>query len=290
MVGQIHPVIKKYDEALNKADPSQNNLLLQLSTNGLTFSIFNTGLNKFLSIESAMIAEVNRLADIADLLHDFFKNHEILPHPFASVKIFHESNKSTLIPSPLFDPAEKDSFSKFNFVIEEYESVIFDQLKYSDAFLLYTFPDPLTKVAEECFPGHLHYSHSGAFIESLLILNKNKNGRTRLYVNVRKTHLDILILDGGRLIFFNTFNYKSKEDFIYFVIFVIEQLQLNPEEVELVLSGMLERNSGLYGTIYKYIRNVTFQPAIEKFDYSYVFNEIPTHHYVNLLNYQLCEL
>jgi hypothetical protein len=290
MYGQIIPVIKKYDEALNKADPKQNKLLLQASSKGLTFCIFNVDLNKFLSIESVEIIEAKRLTDASGLLRDYIKNNDKLNQPFLSIKIFLESNKSTLIPAPLFDPTEKENFSNFNFTLEEQETVFFDHLKHSDAFVLYAYPIPFIKVLNESFPDQLHYSYAGAFIESMLIINKNQKSRTRLYVNVRKTHLDILILDGNKLLYFNTFNYRSKEDFIYFIIFVLEQLRLNPEEVELMLMGMIDRNTGLYGTIYKYVRNVTFQPMVEKFNYSYIFNEIPYHHYINLLNYELCEL
>jgi len=110
-----------------------------------------------------------------------------------------------------------------------------------------------------------------------------------LYVNVRKSFLDITILDNQKLLFFNTFKYNTKEDFIYFVIFVMEQLQLNPEEVELVLMGMIERNSGLFETVIKYVRNVRFQSKIEKFNYSYIFNELTTHKYINLLLFEMCE-
>jgi hypothetical protein len=289
MYSQINPVINKYDDTLNKVDPEQNKLLLQLSSISLTFTIFNQELNKFLSIESIDFSEIKRINEIAVRLNDYFNNHDRLKQSYRSVKIFFETNKSTIIPTPLFDPEEKVDFSKFNFLIEDQETLLFDKLNNLDAYLLYTFPNPLIKVVENCFPGHQHYSHSGALTESLIILNKNQNNRKTFHVNVRESNLDIHILDGHQLLYFNTFHYTSKEDFIYFIIFVLEQLQLNPEEVELILSGKIDRNSALFETLYKFVRNVSFQSKIEKFNYSYVFNDLPSHQFINLLNFELCE-
>ena len=285
----INPVIKKYDEALNQADPQKNKLLLQLSLDNITFCIFNQDLNKFLSVESISF-ETHRVSEISMQLKAIYKDHPWLNKSFHSVKVLFESNKSTLVPSPLFDETEKSSFSEFNFPVDEGSSILVNKLKNLDAYIIYPFPDLLIKTSQELFPNLFYQCHSGAFIESLLILNKNLNAQKRFFVNTRNSYLDIVLLDGRKLLYFNTFSYKSKEDFIYFIIFVIEQLQLNPEEIELFLSGMIDKNTRIFDTLYKYIRNVSFQPKTNAFNFSYVFNEIPSYHYFNLLNFELCEL
>ena len=90
--------------------------------------------------------------------------------------------------------------------------------------------------------------------------------------------------------YYNAFKYKTKEDFIYYLIFVLDQLKLNPEEIELVLSGLIDKNSKLFEMVYKYVRNITFPPLDASYNYSYIFNDIPSHQYSNLLNLFLCEL
>ncbi|MBL4643407.1 MAG: DUF3822 family protein, partial [Flavobacteriaceae bacterium] len=49
-----------------------------------------------------------------------------------------------------------------------------------------------------------------------------------------------------------------KEDFIYYILFTAEQLQLNPEELLLFFIGDIEEESELYHIAYQYIRNVDF--------------------------------
>ncbi len=289
MYSQVIPVIKKYDEALKKADLSQIILLLQISPQGLIFSLFNQPQNKFLSIEAVEFDPNFKIEEATSILKSYISENEYLKHSYQSVKVFLETNTSTLVPSPIFNPQEVNGFTQFNFPPEEHDKIFFEKLLNLDAYIVYAFPEPLVNILSESFKNCKFFSHSGTFIESLLVLNKNQKNHTTLYVNVRKSFLDICILKNQKLLFFNTFKYTSKEDFIYFVIFVMEQLALNPEEVELVLMGMIERNSGLFETVTKYVRNVRFQSKIEKLNYSYVFDDLSIHKYVNFLLFEMCE-
>ncbi|HIE44957.1 MAG TPA: DUF3822 family protein [Flavobacteriaceae bacterium] len=56
---------------------------------------------------------------------------------------------------------------------------------------------------------------------------------------------------------YNTFEYKTVEDFIYYVLFSMDQLQLNVEDVELELLGKIKEEDGLFIALYKYVRNVS---------------------------------
>ena len=91
-------------------------------------------------------------------------------------------------------------------------------------------------------------------------------------------------------LFYNSFHYSVKEDFIYFLIFVFEQLGLNPETTSLVLMGEIEKESAIFETIFQYIRNISFIPRNQAIDYSDVFDKLPSHYYYTLLNHKLCGL
>jgi hypothetical protein len=68
------------------------------------------------------------------------------------------------------------------------------------------------------------------------------------------------------------------------VIFVFEQLNLNPEEITLALLGNVEKFSPVFDLLFRYIRNIEFVSRNDGFDYSYLFNDVPGHFYYSLLN------
>jgi hypothetical protein len=75
---------------------------------------------------------------------------------------------------------------------------------------------------------------------------------------VSKSTLDIVIIKNSNLQFFNIFEYKTKEDFMYYVLFTLEQLELSTEETLVSILGDIEEDSDLYRLIYTYIRNIDF--------------------------------
>jgi hypothetical protein len=93
-----------------------------------------------------------------------------------------------------------------------------------------------------------------------------------------------VVLEGKNLLFYNTFNYHSAEDFIYYLLFVCEQLHLNPEKTELQLLGEIEKNSAIHLITQKYVRHVQFGERADQADYSYQLQALPKHSYFTLFN------
>jgi hypothetical protein len=60
-----------------------------------------------------------------------------------------------------------------------------------------------------------------------------------------------------QLLLFNSFEYLTPEDFIYYVLFTAEQLNINPENFPLDLIGSIDIESEYYKIAYKFIRNVS---------------------------------
>ncbi|MFM9057470.1 MAG: DUF3822 family protein, partial [Bacteroidota bacterium] len=107
-------------------------------------------------------------------------------------------------------------------------------------------------------------------------------------VNVRRRHIDVLLSAGHELVFFNSFRYRTPEDFIYYLLFSIEQLQLNPDTLPVVFYGELEKISAAWMLSRKYIRNVRFGEKPEGIATSYGFDQFPAHQYHALLSQVTC--
>ena len=97
-----------------------------------------------------------------------------------------------------------------------------------------------------------------------------------------------ITLESKHLKFFNSFNYKTAEDLIYYLLFTYEQLQLNPDQTPLIISGEIEEDSEVYKLLFKYIRNISFTRRNPNYNYSFVFNQTKEHFYYKLLNQHLC--
>jgi hypothetical protein len=76
-------------------------------------------------------------------------------------------------------------------------------------------------------------------------------------VHFSQGHFEIIVIQNQQLLLFNSFEYLTPEDFIYYVLFTAEQLNINPENFPLELIGSIDIESEYYKIAYKFIRNVS---------------------------------
>jgi hypothetical protein len=288
-MGKVIPVVNNYDESLKHADFGKLQLFLQVSFESIAFCLYDSNVQKFLSLEAHEF-ELSNDDEAVTLIKEVVDDHLIKRQKFGSVYVLYESNHSALVPAPLFDESETDAITDFSYTVSPGIETFFEKIENLDTYNLYTVSKALRGTIDALFSDYNSVSHSKILIESLLINYKNANSQKRIFVNIRKSNLDIAVLDGRKLLYFNTFACLAKEDYVYFIIFVMDRLNLSTEETELKLSGYIDHNSKTFDTIYKYIKHTSFHNRPNSTAYSYVFNDVPEHYFFSLLNIPSCVL
>ena len=77
---------------------------------------------------------------------------------------------------------------------------------------------------------------------------------------------------------------------MYYLLYVIEQLEIDREQVPLQLMGKIEKDSPLFEMVFKYVRMVSIAELDQSIKNSQVLSQIKMTHFYNLFNQYLCEL
>ncbi|MDB4048532.1 DUF3822 family protein [Polaribacter sp.] len=253
----IRKVIKQNNNITALKTIIENKLSIQFSLDGFSFSVYNIISKKEVyfreyEFENSQVTPENLLLKIKDI----FNTDTQLQNDFSSVLVIHQNNLSVLVPNRYFNEKELASYLNFNVKKLTIDYVAFDHLKVLESKNIYI---PYVNINNYLFQnfGEFEYKHhSTVFIEKLL--NITDNIEKTMYVNVSKTSLDIVVIENNQLILFNTFSYNTKEDFIYYILFVAEQLNLNVNEFSLHFTGKVNIEDAIYKITYKYIKNVYF--------------------------------
>ena len=277
------------DESLNLTDNSANNyhLSIQFGLIGFSISILSVSRNKFLYLKSFSFLKPITADEVIYEMEKVLLDDRIIDQAFKTVNVAFLGKKSTLVPLPLFEKNKAKEYLLYNAEISDSESVFFDTLQNMEAVNVYALEQIKVDWIRSFFPAAKIMHHSTCLIDSLLGQNKNTLTEATLFVNIGESNFEVVLIDKKDLVFYNSFDYQSSEDFVYFLLFVCEQLKLNPENLRLKLMGEIEKNSPLYTIISKYIRDVSFVDRNEVFDFSYGFYEIPDHFYFTLFNQSL---
>lgn len=265
-------VIKK-NSSISLKTLKDNRLSIQFNLDGFSFCIYNNSLNKEVYFcEYEFETTLNTPENLLLKIEEIFKKDTKLQNDFTSVTVIHQNNLAALVPDQFFDENELATYLNYNIKTLVTDFISFDSIDVLKTKNVYV---PYVNINNYLFQnfGEFEYKHySTVLIEKLLKVNKSNN--KTMYVNVGKTTLDIVVIENKQLLLFNTFSYNSKEDFIYYILFVAEQLNLDTLEFPLYFTGNITLNTAIYKLTYKYIKNIYFLESEKA-----IFNElkIPKH-------------
>jgi hypothetical protein len=271
------------DEAFDLKNVSNYHLLMQIGNDGLVVTVLDKIKQKFIAFEYYSFNGTFDFEIIADLFDIAGDQSTIIKQTYSSVGCVIVNNLSTLVPSALFDEKEKKKYLQFNVELKSDDLIYTDNLSNLDAKNVFAFPLNLKMKLDPLYKNLTFHHFSSGLIENVIAQNKNQL-KKKLFVHIQPTHFETIVIEGKKLLFYNTFQHHSPEDFIYYLLFVCEQLHLNTENIETVFVGEIEKSSGIFALTQKYIRNLTFGERTDNFDFSYQLQTFPKHFYFSLFN------
>ncbi|HOY32355.1 MAG TPA: DUF3822 family protein [Bacteroidales bacterium] len=278
----------KTDPCFGTAPATGYKLIAGLNGNSVQLLVFDPEKNKFIAFAQKKILNKAGLFGYFEHLKDFFTKNELISHQYRDVVVLWESQRSTLVPDALYETDERETYFYFNLGKVIDEKICGDKLKTAELYNVYGVPEELeNNLGLKSFRMR---HHGSAFIENVMIFSKVRMLSKQVFIHIHPAFFDMLVSENGRLLFYNSFAYKTAEDFIYFVLFVYGQLQLSPENNSIILSGGVLKNSALYDILFKYIRNIDFMEPGEQYLNSFILKDIPPHTIHNLTSVVLCEL
>ncbi|NMD03926.1 MAG: DUF3822 family protein, partial [Bacteroidales bacterium] len=111
------PYLELFDETLDINATHNYELSLQLSPDGVAFSILDTIRSKYILLRSFDPDGNRYFTD--DNIRDIIARDDFLTKEYKKVNIVMPSQKFTLVPEPLFDPGKNDEYFCLNLIKEE---------------------------------------------------------------------------------------------------------------------------------------------------------------------------
>lgn len=285
MTSYLYPYLQ---ESASIDEKSKDNYILtiQYSLDGLSFVIFNTKEQKFLCLKHYNIAE-NEVA-LDTLLIELQAKENWKLNDFKKVNLLIDNYTNTFVPNDFFQEENKENYLKL-LSRDEIHHIQTDKLKTIDAVNIYCLKEDIATLSSQ-FSGKISVLHNSTIlIESLVKEFSQRNQEVRAFVNVKNNKYELTIINNSTLIFHNYFNFNTKEDFLYFILFTFEQLKIDNETIPLYFMGFIEEQSPIMELCAHYIRNIRFFNRNNNLNYSNELDSIPFYYYYTLYNSILCE-
>jgi hypothetical protein len=211
---------------LNPAQTADYTLLLKIYTNSFSYAVTDQSKLLFLK-QDVDLAELQEPSDENSLLRSNYRDHIIgLPQ-----------NGFTFIPVSLFKPDKVAELARFLDVRPNEK--VFSQPLDAQNQVIYKVDERIVNLVAEKFDLNKAVFSAKGWIKSVSAGNPENH---QLFVNIDNNLVELLNFRDGSLRFYNSFEFMTPDELVYFTMFITEELKLKPLNTTLILSGDINPN------------------------------------------------
>jgi hypothetical protein len=272
---------------LGSFDPAQTPenawLLIEAGEFHLAFVSWHPQENKILALDYARFSSGQAVEAYERILHA----HPSKQMHWEKQQVFYFSREQVLMPEKLHQ--EGVARLALNLVHGDLEpdGEMEDTITGTDIRNYYRTSTEIQKTIQRAFPFAVH-GHSFSSLLSCLTRRTEELPGQFMYVQVYYQQISLVVFMQGRLYLAQVFPYEIPEDISYFLLNTAEQLRLDPNEVPLFVSGLVDLESPFYLELQKYFRDISMDAVPELVKLTEDFNHFPRHFFTPQIMLAAC--
>jgi len=231
-------------------------MTIQVSLIGMSFCTSDTLNSNVLAFENIEFDTSESTFKIEDTITNILNENPYFKESYDEIVVLYDNHLSTFVPEPLFDESYLGSYLQYNTKVYETDFFDFDTLTIAPIHNVFVPYVNINNVFVDYF-GTFTYKHAATILVSRLLERSKNIDDKKMFVHMATNHFEIVVVQNQHLLLYNTFEYKTPEDLIYYLLFTAEQLNLNPEFFKLEFLGNIAEEDAFFKIAYKYIRNVS---------------------------------
>ncbi len=258
----------------------------------IRLAVLDTQRNKFIALEDYELTNIFSPLQTAQQLQEIIAEHAFLKlTSWNKIRVSIKNQNFTLIPETLFEASAAADYLQINCELDTYHEQVYSYNHPNlEAVNIFAADKYLVQALADSYRDKniLYIHQTSALLNSLLLNGERKTGRNIL-AYTEKNNLTILIVNKGQLEFCNLFYYTTAEDFMYFLVFVMQEQKLNTDTDTVTIWGDLTHDSNLFMLMRRYIRNVHFGAKPTGVAYSYKLEDQFEHRFLDVYSIHFCE-
>ncbi|MFN3917118.1 MAG: DUF3822 family protein [Flavobacteriales bacterium] len=167
--------------------------------------------------------------------------HKIFRQNYIEVKLSVQTDRFSVIPDAFFDASRLEPVAQVSFGFDEKkDEILFSPIRELGVTTVFAIDKPVFSKIKEVFPQAIFFHSSKPFLLSVF----NPQAPLTLYVQLGGKFVELTIMSGEKLIFYNLFFILEIEDAVYHVLNVCKTLKIQNDTIQVEL--LYEDNNKLF--------------------------------------------
>lgn len=247
---------RKTSNRLNDNNLIKKHLSIQFSLDGFSFCIYEPEIKTFLAYSKYVFDhKINTPEKLLKAIQQIFLKDTELQHDFNSILAIHDNELITFVPNAFFDKDNLKEYLKYNNKVLATDFFSYDTIKNQEMKAVFI---PYMNINNFLFDrfGSFDYRHASAILVETL-LEDYASKEVQVFVRLSDNFYKLIITKNRQLLFFNTFEFHTPEDFMYYLLFTLEQLEINTNTQKILFLGEVDKHQKLMELSKKYLNQVS---------------------------------
>tara|TARA_B100000989_G_scaffold168358_1_gene125982 strand:+ start:1120 stop:1896 length:777 start_codon:yes stop_codon:yes gene_type:complete len=178
---------------------------------------------------------------------------------FSGAQIISYHQPSTFVPIKFFDKNLLKNYLQILGNIDDNSAINFDLLKEESQVNVYSYPKIILKILNQQINNGTLYHYNSLLYSEVNKLSNFSEKEYQLYIHLQKGAMDLYLTKNSYVIFQNHFGIKNKDEFLYYVFYIVEQYKLSSDQFEIVFLGEIRAFKTYYQSIKEFHQIIRFE-------------------------------
>lgn len=259
-------------------------LLVQAGKQGIALIQLDSDSNTFISLQVYHFARHLSNEDIAAEMNTILAADDLLQQHFKKIFITWCFDESILVPNSFFDTAKNNAMLELVYGDASAATAQNEMVLMQDLHTVYRIPVAVKNVFNSWFPFAIQHHQQS------LLININKEQLNLLYCIFYPSHITVLLRQNNQLQVIQNFEFSTPQDAVYHLLNTCESFAADINQTNVILCGMIDADSSLYGELYKYFLHIGFASLPGNFNYTEEIKNYPAQYFSHLFATASCVL
>ena len=193
-------------------------------------------------------------------LQEIEKERQLDFQKFNQINLIHHNSFNTLVPEAFFDKKQVGLFLRQNIKLLSNDPILSDAIPF---FQLHNIYVPYRSVTDY-FSTHPNLSNQHSvslFLQNIEQIKKTEKHLpvNEIYINIFANDFQIAIFNNEKLLLFNQFEFKTVDEFLYYIFFILETLDIKEKNSFFYITGV-KKNNDLISNLNDFTGNLRVFP------------------------------
>jgi Protein of unknown function (DUF3822) len=284
----VEPLVSVEALAFDTSVLSNYHLCIEIGHDKFRYCVIDSSKNQCICLEDFEFDSLVAKNHLLDSLHSLYQQHAFLAlNNWKAITVTFNTPYFTLVPTDLF---RKEYIATYLQLIlgrnlSENDQVMSSPIESIDARNVFSVEKKIWDWLLNTYSLHSPDVHhqTDALIKNTFKQITTK-GEPTACLHFEDEYVTVVVVNNSQLLLCNKFAYKIAADMTYFVLFVLDNLKIKSDKINVYLSGEITPYSENYESLTQFLPNMTFSKLPQELSLSSSFEDLPEHRYLSLYN------